>query len=231
MNFFKKIWIAVTEFFPDRKITDEKIVGKVREDYKEKKEVVKIIQNIDDKESEAKIITTINQIVREIKTLEEKKEKINERLAKITAIETSDNIIEINESLNKIKQLIETKTTLTSLRFFLIDSQKFDNLLKRNNLLTQFREKEVARKKKEELHKKQVREKLTRIETFLGQGKLDESKPLIAQIQKEIKKSYKYELERLNIIKQKLKEKELQILKNQQEEVQRKRDEEVKRLK
>ena len=233
MNFFKKIWIAVTEFFPNRKITDDKlvsIVGKVWEDYKEKKEVVKIIQNIDDKESKAKIIATINQIEREIKTLEEKKEKINERLAKISEIEIPSNFTKINESLNKIKQIIETKTTLTSSRFFLKDSQKLDNLLKKNNLLAQFRERETARKKKEELHKKQVREKLTRIETLVGQGKLDESKPLITQIQKEIKNSYKQELERLNKVQQKLKEKELQILKRQQEEAQRKRDEEAKRL-
>ena len=151
-------------------------------------------------------------------------------MAKITEIKSTNNFTEIDESINKIKQIVESKTVLTKTRFFFKDIQKLDNLLKNNNLLTQFREREVARKKKEELHKKQVREKLTRIETFIGQGKLDEVKPLIGQIQKEIKNSYNNELKRLNEAQRKLKEKEFQILKKQQEEAQRKRDEDAKRL-
>ena len=232
MNILKKIWTAVTELFP--RTSEEKIVSTVEKVWvgsEEKNEVVEIIQNIDDKASKAKIIATINQIEREIRTLEEKKEKINERLERITEIENLDNLTEINDSLNKIKKLIETKTTLTGSRFFLSDPQKLDSLLKNNNLLKQFREREEKRKKKEELHKKQIRSKLDSISTFISQDKLDEAKLLIAQIQKQIKNSYKHELDRLSKSQQKLREKELQILKKQQEETQRKRDEEAKRLK
>jgi hypothetical protein len=201
MNFFKKIWIAVTELFPSR-ITDEKIVStveKVWENSEEKNEVVEIIQSIDDKQSKAKIIATINQIEKEIKTLEEKKEKINERLAKISEIQIPSNFTEIDKSLNKIKQLIGAKTTLTNSRFSLTDPQKFDNLLKNNNLLKLFKEREEARKRKEELHKKQIRAKLDSINSLASQNKLAEAKLLIAQIQKQIKNSYKHELERLNV--------------------------------
>ncbi len=233
MNFFKKIWNAVAELLPNR-ITDEKVVStveKVWEKSEESSEVVEIIRSIDNKESKTRIIATINQIDREIKTLEEKKEKINERLTKISEVETPNNSLEINESLAKIKQLIETKITQTNSRFFHTDSQKFDNFLKNNNLLKQFKEREEARKRKEELHKKQIHSKLDSISIFISQDKLDEAKLLIAQIQKQIKNSYKHELDRLNKAQQKLKEKELQILKKQQEEAQRKRDEEAKRIK
>lgn len=231
MNIFKKIWTAVTERFPFT--SDEKVVStveKVWQNSEEKNEVIEIIRGIDNKQSKAKIIATINQIEKEIKLLEDKKEKINERLAKISEIETIDNLTEINGSLNKIKQIVETKAILTTTRFFLSDPQKLDNLLKNNNLLKQFKEREETRKRKEELHKKQIRSKLDSISTFISQNKLDEAKLLIAQIQKQIKKSYKHELERLSKAQQKLKEKELQILKRQQEEAQRKRDEEAKRL-
>jgi chemotaxis protein histidine kinase CheA len=233
MNVFKKIWTAVVEFFPTRQITDEKIISTVEKVWgnsEEKDAVVEIIQSIDDKQDKAKIIATINQIEKEIKTLEEKKEKINERLAKIVEIEIPSNVTEINESLNKIKQIVETKTTQTGTRFFLSDHQKLDNLLKTNNLVKQFKEREEARKKKEKEKQKQIRVKLDNIERLIGQDKLEEAKLLIVQIQKEINKSYKNELGRLSKAQEKLKDKELQILKRQQEETQRKRDEEAKRL-
>lgn len=235
MNLFKKIWIVVTGLIPNRQLTDEKVVStveKVWENSKEKNEVVDIIQSIDDKESKAKIISTIKQIEKEIKTLEERKERINLCLAEITEFEiTGGNFAEIDKSLNKINQLIKSKTTITNTNFFQADSQKIDRLLRNNELLRKFKDREIAIKKKEELHKKQVREKLTKIETMVGQGKLDDSKLLLAQINKEIKNSYKHELERLKRVQQKLKDKELQILIKQQEEAQRKTDEEAKRLK
>jgi hypothetical protein len=234
MNLFQKIWTSVREFFPSRQKTDKKLISSVEKVWgnsKEKNEVIEIIQNVDDKASKAKLIAIINQIEKEIKSLEIQKETINKRLAKIAEINISNNNKEIDESYNKIKQLIETKTISTSSRFFISDSQKLDNLLKSNNLLKQFKERENDRKRKEELHKKQIRVKLESISILIGQDKLDEAKIQIAQIQKQIKNSYKHELERLSTVQQKLKEKELQILKKQHEEAQRKRDEEIKRLK
>jgi len=234
MNLLKKIWTTIVGLFPNRRITGEKLISTVErvwEKPEERKKIIETIQNIKNDESKAIIIATIDQIEKEIKKLDDKKERINERLGKIAEIATPDNLTEINDSLNKIKKLIETKTSLTSSLFSLSSPLELDNFLNNSNLLKQFRGREEKRKKKEELDKKQIRSKLGRISTFISQDKLNEAKLLIAQIQKQIKNSYKHELERLSEIQQKLEEKELQILKKLEEEAQRKRDEEVERLK
>lgn len=233
MNLFKKIWNAVTGLFSNRQINDEnvdKIIGKIRQKPNNKGEVVEIIQSIDDKESKAKIIEMIDQFEREIKILDGKREKISLQLTEIKQIEHTDNGKVIVESLNKINQLIETKTILSIPHLILKDSHNLDKLLKYNNLLTQFREREVIRKKKEELHIKQIQERLRQIKKLIVNGNLEESKLLIAQIKKEIKSTYHHEIKQINELHQKVKEKELQILKRKQEEAQRRRDEEATRL-
>jgi len=228
MNFFKKVWITVTEFLPSRQITDEKnslpietILGKTE---------FEMIQFIDDKEIKTKYLATINRIEYEIKVLEKKKIQIKESLAKLSEIDNSIAFLDIDEPFNKIKLLIERETSLNNFYFFISAPQEIDNFLDNNLLLNQFREREVDRKRTEELHKKQIRAMLDNISMLISQNKFDEVKLLIDRIQKQIKSSYKRELERLRKEEQKLKEKELQILKRQQEEVQRKLEEKARLL-
>lgn len=176
-----------------------------------------------------KIIERFND---DIHVLDENKAKLVKKLQEIKVIETPD-ISTINSSIDKLNQYIKEKPA-QKLKLSLYkpkSTDSFDAILKRNNLVIQFRNREVERKKKEEENKKQVRATLDQIATLLNQDKLDEAKKAITQIQTKIKNSYKHEIERLEKYKQKLNERERHILIQRQEAERRRREEEAQRIK
>ncbi|GAP72610.1 hypothetical protein SAMD00024442_37_18 [Candidatus Symbiothrix dinenymphae] len=206
------------------------VEGVYGKDSNDSREIIGIIKSKDaDKQSE--IIDHINAVNAEIETLEDKKKQLSERKEKIAIIEQPD-FSHIEETIKIITNLLQTDKPNSTPRFIfkIRTPNEVGSFIANNSLLTQFKQREVARKKKEERNKKQIKEKLAKIEIFVEQGKLDEAKLLIAQIQKEIGNHVKHEIVRLNEAIRKLKEKELLILKKRQEEEQKRRDEEANRL-
>jgi hypothetical protein len=208
MNVFKKIWHKIESLFKQPETTNS---------------VEKTIRGI--------IKKNIDRLNNDIHELDKQKEKLAEKLGEITEIELSD-ISGINKSLEKLNRLFDEKSAW-KVKFTVHkpkSTQPFEDLLSINNLLKQFQDREKARQRKEELHKKEIKSKLEKIELLISQDKLDEAKTLIAQIQKQIKLSYTHEIKRLGEYIQKLNKRELQIFKKRQEEEQKKHDEEAKRL-
>jgi hypothetical protein len=200
MNILKKIWNRITTIFAGKAYTEN---GNPDNPI-ECEQLDKIIQEIDNKIKE-----------------------ISERLADIKPIDTPDISTKINESIEKLNQLLNIKTKTIKLTPYEPNSTDiFETILKRNNLLLQFQQREG----REAEAKKQVSEALDKIAILLHQDKLNDAKTLILQIQNRLKASYKHEIEQLEKFKQKLIEKERQILIQQQESIRKQREEETKRL-
>jgi phenylpyruvate tautomerase PptA (4-oxalocrotonate tautomerase family) len=231
MNILKKAAKFLGKLFR-RKPTEKEIdavVDRVWDEDKKQQQVKEVIHDIDDNDEKNRIIDRITEMDKTIKILERKKSEISVILGSISMIDVADTS-QIDASLKKIQAISQKKIRKSKFNTKIVAVKDFESFLNKNSLLKQFRELEIARKQRAELHKKQVNEKLTKIETLVNQGKLDEAKLLITQIQKEIKKDYTHELERLSKSIQKFKEKEFAILKRRQEEKQKRREEETERL-
>ncbi|MDR1809532.1 MAG: DarT ssDNA thymidine ADP-ribosyltransferase family protein [Prevotella sp.] len=186
------------------------------------------------------IISSINNLIkkrvdlidRQIKDLTEKQKLTQANISHISKIDEPD-LSAINSSIEKLNQYVKEKPKPKPPHHFALykPKQEFEDLLKINNLLKQFQDREIARKRKEELYKKEIQATLDKIADLINQDKLEEAKYEISQIQNKIKASLTHEIKRLEKLKQKLEDWELEIIKKQQEEEQRKRDEEAKQLK
>jgi uncharacterized protein YdcH (DUF465 family) len=205
MNVFKKIW---HKLFKQPGTTNS---------------VEKAIQGINKKNSD--------RLNNDIQELDKQKEKLAEKLGEITKIELSD-ISDINKSLEKLNHLFNEKSPRKVIFIFYPpkSTQPFEDLLSINNLLKQFQDREKGRQRKEALHKKEIKSKLDQIETLIDQDKLNETNSLINKTQNQINASYTHEIGRLRKLKQKLKDRDFEILRERQEKEKRERDEEAKRL-
>jgi len=234
MNIFKKIWNNIITVFYGETTTERinSAIDDVWKSSREREQVRKFIHEIDDNEEKTRIVKIIEQFGADIQKLNEEQQRLIDKVQNIKTIEIPD-VSVINESIEKLNQFLneKQKPNRTIFVYKPKSTESFDTLLKKNDLLKQFQDREIARKKKEEQHKKEVQATLDRVATLINQeDKLDEVKTLIAQIQGKINKSLKNEIERLEKFKQKLKERELQILIKRQQEEQKKREEEEKRL-
>jgi chemotaxis protein histidine kinase CheA len=227
MNFFQKTWNKILELAsPLIPLVGRPPTEKIPF-LKRGNEIDRVIQSLE-KEIKERIVS-IDREINELNTIEK---QISDSVKAIVNIKLPD-LSSINASLEELNQYIseKPKQSTTTTFFKPKTTQGFEDLLKINNLLKQFQDREIARKCKEEQNKKEVRAALDKIATCINQDKLDEAKTLISQIQDKIKNFYKHEIERLEKSKQKLKDRELQILKKQQEEEQKRCEEEAKRIK
>lgn len=233
MNIVGRIWDKITSILLKRPMVVEEInstVANIWENPNDREQITGIIQSFE-KDEQKRILASIIQLNADIQKIDVKKAKLEDKLSTLKTITATD-ISAINESVEKLNQFVKEKPKqkLIISIYKPKSTDSLDALLKQNNLLKQFQDREIARKKKAEQHKKEVRTTLDKIAILLNQDKLDESKTLIAQIQNQIKSSYTHEIERLEKSKQKLKDRELQIFVKRQQEEQKRREEEAKRL-
>jgi hypothetical protein len=222
----------IRSILPNRSISVEEIISTVSSVWEkpdDRKQIADIIIEFD-KEEQKRIVATIDRLNDDIQKLDKRKEELVVITKNIKLIETAD-ISTINKSIEKLNELVNAKThAIKFTPYKLKSTDSFDAILKRNNLLTQFQHREIERRKKEEEYKKQVRSTLDKISTLLNQDELSEAKQLINQISGKINKSYKHEIERLEKLIQKLKDKERLILIQKQEAERKRFEEEAKRL-
>jgi hypothetical protein len=136
-----------------------------------------LVAPADDKESERKppvnpirrpnktdeIISSINNLVkkrielidRQIKDLTEKEKLLQANISHISKIDEPD-LSAINSSIEKLNQYVKEKPKPPHHFALYKPKQEFEDLLKINNLLKQFQDREIARKRKEELYKKEI---------------------------------------------------------------------------
>ncbi|MDR1527274.1 MAG: DarT ssDNA thymidine ADP-ribosyltransferase family protein [Dysgonamonadaceae bacterium] len=229
MNFLQKIqefpkvaWNKITEFTSSRSAPPTSSPPFVNS----RNEIDRAIQSLVNG-----VERHIVSIDREICELNDKEKKIRDISNNIATVELPD-LSAIYTAIDKLNQYVSEKPTKSATTTFFKPktTQGFEDLLKINNLLKQFQDREIARKRKEEQRKKEVRASLDKIVTCINQDKLDEAKTLISQIQDKIKASYKHEIEKLEKSKQKLKDRELQILKKRQEDEQKRQEAEAERI-
>ena len=173
----------------------------------------------------------------EIQSLEEKKivldynaSLINDALnPDITIIET--NILKLSSLLSTNKK--NGKVKLSNSYIAEIDKtyEQLEKLLREKSTIAKHRNRESDKIKKEELYKNEIKKKLTILETLINQNKLIEAKTLLNILTHSIKIGYKNEIVRLNRAIVKIKDKELQIFKKQQQELLRIQEEEAKKIK
>ncbi|MDR3350246.1 MAG: DUF4433 domain-containing protein [Prevotellaceae bacterium] len=207
-DYVKRIWHKIKKLFSKRPLPDNgeivSIVSAIWENSKESKTIVRIIQSTQDEARRGQIIKAIERLSAEIQVLDSKKRNLEGKLQSIKATE-KPNISKINESVEKLNQLAKgkAKRKMPVLVYKPRPIQDFENLLNKNNLLSQFQNRDDLQ---------EIRKKLTEVETLIGQDKLDDAKLLVAQIKKRIKTSDEDILRWLEKIKHKLKDGERRIL-------------------
>jgi hypothetical protein len=147
MNILKKIGQKIIEVFRGHQKND--VIPP---------EIKAVIQSFDDKEVRRSIEKYLERLTADIQKLDSEKAKLTEKLQSIQPIELPD-ISKINESIARINALVSQCKT-TSIKFSPYKPKSpdsFDAILKRNNLVNQFKQRENEKKKKEEETKKQVR--------------------------------------------------------------------------
>lgn len=130
------------------------------------------------------------------------------------------------------KNRLDDQVKLSDIPISSIDSsvKQLENLLTNKSVLKKYRIREAERQRKEMLHKKEIRQKLTLLETLITQSKIEESRFLIDDLNRSIKPNYEKELIRLNRAKENFKTKEYQIFKKKQDEILKRQAEEVEKL-
>ncbi len=109
--------------------------------------------------------------------------------------------------------------------------QQLEKLLQDKSALNKHKLRENEKQRQEELYKNQIKKKLSNLEDLINQSKTVEAKSLINVIEKSIKPHFEKEISRLQKAKEKLKEKELQIIKRQHEEILKKQEAEAQKIK
>lgn len=131
------------------------------------------------------------------------------------------------------KNNIEDKVKLTDISISTFDKsfQQLERLLTDKSTLKKHKNREKEKQRYEELYKNQIKQKLSAFETYINQNKLDEAKLLLNVLTKSLKPDYEKEISRFSRAKDKLKEKEIQIFKKQQEELLKRQAEEARKIK
>ncbi|WP_366182951.1 DarT ssDNA thymidine ADP-ribosyltransferase family protein [Flavobacterium ovatum] len=220
----KKILKPITEFEKAKKIIeiieqDSKLVSRPKEKKKRKR------------------LFEIHELEKELSLLEEKLTLLNFTESQIKTAsypDTSSLDKRIHKmvtqlSINKINNKIELAGI--SISKFEKSFQELETILTNNSTLQKHTTRENIKLRQEEIYKNQTKQKLSTLENLINQNKLVEVKVLINQLEISIKPTYQKELARLTVLKEKYKEKELQVFKKQQEELLKKQAEQAKILK
>lgn len=129
---------------------------------------------------------------------------------------------------NKVKDKIELSPF--SVSTFDKDFKQLERLLSEKSALRRHRTREQEKKRQREIYESNIKKELNNLDSLIGQNKLADAKQLINRLTKSIKPDYKKGIERLSRAVAKLKEKELEIFKKRQAELLRQQQEEAERI-
>lgn len=131
-------------------------------------------------------------------------------------------------SRNKVNDKVELSDFTVSA--FDKDFKQLEKLLSDKSALKRHKTREQEKRKQREIYESNIKKELNNLETLIGQNKLDDAKQLVNRLSKSIKPDYKKGIERLSRAIAKLKEKELEIFKKRQAELLRQQQEEAERI-
>jgi hypothetical protein len=132
--------------------------------------------------------------------------------------------------LNKNK--IDEKIELSDFSVFVFDKdfKELEKLLTEKSTLKRHGIREAEKQRQQVIYENKINKELNRLDTLINQSDFNEANQLIKTLRVSIKPNYKKGVTRLSKAVEKLKERELQIFKKQQEELLRKQAEEVERI-
>lgn len=204
------------------------------------KAIIHFVENdmtlISEKKNGKKKIYELHELRNEIQILEEQKAILDFKESQIKQVinpDTSFFDIRISNLFKELsKNNIDEKIKLTDISISTFDNsfQQLDKLLKDKSALQKHIIREREKKKQREIYESNIKKELNNLEALINQNKLNDAKLLINQLSKSIKPDYKKGVERLSKSIAKLKDKELQIFKKQQEELLRKQAEEAEKI-
>lgn len=168
-------------------------------------------------------------------SLEEKSISLDYVKSKIVFAEYSESpslengVVALSKFLSANKN--NDKIELSSFSISSFDNTlELEKLLEEKSTLRRHRIRENEKQKKEQLYRDQIRKKLSIVEIFIIQNKLQEAQPLINDLTRSIKPIYEKEITRLKTLIERYKEKELEIFRKRQAELLKKQLEEAEAL-
>lgn len=129
---------------------------------------------------------------------------------------------------NKVNDKVELSDFTVS--GFDRDFKQLERLLSEKSTLRRHKTREQEKRRQKEIYESNIKKELNNLDSLIGQNKLDDAKLLINRLSKSIKPDYKKGIERLSRAVAKLKEKELEVFKKRQAELLRQQQEEAERL-
>lgn len=129
---------------------------------------------------------------------------------------------------NKVNDKVELSDFTVSA--FDRDFKQLERLLSEKSALRRHKTREQEKRRQKEIYESNIKKELNNLDSLIGQNKLDDAKLLINRLSKSIKPDYKKGIERLSRAVAKLKEKELEVFKKRQAELLRQQQEEAERL-
>lgn len=142
-----------------------------------------------------------------------------------------------DERINKLfslldKNKVNDKVVLSdfTVSAFDRDFKQLERLLTEKSALRRHKTREQEKRRQKEIYESNIKKELNNLDSLIGQNKLNDAKLLINRLSKSIKPDYKKGIERLSRAVAKLKEKELEVFKKRQAELLRQQQEEAERL-
>jgi hypothetical protein len=242
----------------DKGINKEEILENARnsEGINERNEILKSISAFENAKNIVKVIEEQTEIILEIKTKKKRKRiyeiyELESELSflqeKLTQLNFEDSLITkaiypdttlIEKRVDSLFTLLEKnkigdKIELSKISISAFDKsfQLLEKLLTEKSSLIKFKNRETEKQRQEKIYENKIDKELNRLENLIHQNDITGSKTLINILSHSIKPNYKRGLKKLNQSILKLKEKEIQNFKKQQEEVLIRQAEQAENLK
>lgn len=110
------------------------------------------------------------------------------------------------------------------------DFKQLEKLLTEKSAVKRYKSREQEKRKQREIYKSNIKKELNNLDSLIEQNKFEDAKLLIIRLSRLIKSDYKKGIERLSKAVTKLKEKELEIFKKRQAQLLRIQQEEAERI-
>lgn len=206
------------------------------------KQIIEIIDHEPERLSEQnqtknrKKIYDLHELENEIRLLQSSLSLLDIKKSSIKEVANPDTssfdsrIIKLLSLLSKNK--IGDKVELSDFAFWAFDKdfKQLEKLLQEKSTLKRHSNRERERQKQREIYENNIKKELNNLDSLIGQNKLEDAKLLLNKLSKSVKSDYKKGIERLSKAATKLKEKELDILKNRQAELLRIQQEEAEKI-
>lgn len=178
----------------------------------------------------------LHELKAELQKLEEQKSSLIVSQSKINVVSYPDTssfdtrIDKLYSLLDRNKNKDKVELSDFTVSAFDKDFKQLEKLLQEKSTLKIHGNREREKQKQREIYESNIKKELNNLDSLIGQNKLEDAKLLVNRLSKSIKPDYKKGVERLSKAVTKLKEKELEIFKRRQAELLKQQQEEAERI-